>query len=198
MPSAKKMFDETMERARRLLVAHDQLKAGTRESADVVRAALVLGVSAFDAYFTAKFVNLAVPYLKNHPPGDDFLKLLEKAGLDTAAALELIQMDRPYRRVRTLIDHHLAEYTTQRFNRIDELFVCIGRPSFSEDVESRAGRKTLKASIKKAVERRHDIAHEGDLNAHGKLKKIRREWVETRLDDISLFVDACEEILPED
>jgi len=163
---------------------------------DMTRAAVVLAVAAMDAYFTGVFAERLVPYLKKQKtPPRALSALLQKAGLDTTAILELLGMERPYRRVRKLMDTYLAQHVTQRVDIINELFLAYGLKDFCKHVQSRTKRKTLLASIRNVVERRHQIVHKGDLNSHGKLQSIKASQIKTRVMHIVKFVSAADEIL---
>ena len=144
-----------------------------------------------DNYFTRKLV----PFLKRKSPSKHLVKLLADAGLDTEEALIMMGMDRPYRRIRTLIRIHLTRYTTQHFEKIDELFACIGIKDLSKHAERKTGRKQLLASIRLLVKRRHEIAHEGDLNDHGSLQAIDAKRTVKRIRDLRLFVATADEII---
>ena len=165
---------------------------------DMTRAAVVLAVAAMDAYFTGVFAERLVPYLKKKKTAPKALTgLLQKAGLDAAMTLELLGMERPYRRVRKLMDSYLAQHVTQRIEVIDELFLAYGFGDFSRHVQARAKRKTLLASIRHLVGRRHDIAHKGDLNSHGKLNDIKPSRIKMRTMHVVTFVSCADEMLQE-
>lgn len=65
-------------------------------------------------------------FLKRRRATDDLTALLFEAGLDTKAALEMLTMQRPYRRIRTLVESYLSKYTTQKQEVIDKLFLVYG------------------------------------------------------------------------
>lgn len=206
MATALETFKKTMERANNQIALYRRLskvtfvkepkKLSPQELSDVLRTGLVLGVAAFDAYFTDRFSEGLVPHLRmNIAPGRDLVDLMQKAGLDTKAALELLGMERPYRRIRTLVEHYLDCYVAQRMGVIDTLFVGFGLKGLSENAEKRTGRRQLRRSIEIAIQRRHDIVHAGDLDKHGKLKPIDDRKIERRLKDMTLFVNACESII---
>lgn len=205
---AKDAFDRTMGRAFKQIALYKRLKKvrlrripkkiAEEDLSELVRAALVLGVSAFDAYYTDKFVEKLVPFLQQVGPTDGIVKLFVKAKFDTQAALELIPKDRserPYRKLRTFIDQYLEQYVTQRFNTIDELFLAMGLKDLSKRAQKKADRKQLLRRIEIAVERRHSVVHAGDLNSHGKLREIDCDDIEKRLKDVVLFVEKCDEII---
>ncbi len=123
------------------------------------------------------------------------VNLLEKAGLDTRQCLAMLSMERPYRRVRTLVDGYLDKYVTQRFSAIDSLFLAYGLKDFSKKVQGRLRRQNVLSRIEVLVLRRHEIVHAGDLNAHGRLRRINADDAFKRIEDINRFVGAAEALL---
>jgi len=162
---------------------------------DIVRASAVLSVAALDAYITDVFTEYLVPYLKKYKTDDSLINLLSDAGLDTKEALNLLSMDRPYRRIRTLVSKHYSSYTTQRFDVIDELFLPYRLDKITENAEKMSGRKSLKNSVQKLISRRHEIVHAGDYNAHGKIKNISEKQIKTRIKDLEILVKNIDIII---
>lgn len=162
---------------------------------DMGRASIVLGVSAMDQYFTRRFCELLVPFLKNNGPTEGLIEMLGEAGFDTKEALVAIGMQRPYRRIRTLVENHLENYTTQRFEVIDRLFLSIGLKDLSVNAQKKTKRTTVISSITKLVERRHVIAHAGDVNSHGNLNPVDFKRLKKRFKDLNDFVQASEKII---
>jgi hypothetical protein len=163
---------------------------------DMTRAAVVLAVSAMDSYFTGVFAERLVPFLKNRTSAPKALsETLEAAGLDAATAIALLGMERPYRRVRKLMDAYLERHTTQRVEAIDKLFLAYGFKDFCKNVQRRTKKKQLLASVRKLVERRHEIAHKGDLNSHGRLQEINVKRIKTRILNTVCFVSCADELL---
>ena len=159
---------------------------------DMIRAAVVIGVAAFDRYFTAKFCDVLVPHLKKAPKlSNDLLVRLEKAGLNTEFALQLAVSKRPYRKIRTIVQNSLSRFTTQRSSTIDALFVSLGLIDLSKNSQKKAKRINLNKRIQKLVEIRNDIAHE----AHGNAKNITSVDIRGRLEDLKLFVTNCDVII---
>lgn len=162
---------------------------------DIGRAGVVLAVAAMDAYFTKKFEEIIIPYLKTKGATPELTALLQAAGLDVAQALELVTMARPFRWIKSLIESHLDRYTTQKFESIDSLFKSVGLPKLSEHTSRKAKRTTLKRSIELLVERRHAIVHEGDLNKYGRPSDFKWTEMAKRLADLQLFVDTADSII---
>jgi hypothetical protein len=148
-----------------------------------------------DAYFTDKFAELIVPVIKNKGAGKSLVQLLEKAGFDTRQALELLSVDRPYRRIRTLITKFLERTVTQRLDAIDELFLCLGIENFCASVAGRLGRRNLLRHIQVLVERRHKIVHDGDYNRHYRLRQIDPNAIMTYYGSLLAFVRGAEDFL---
>jgi len=162
---------------------------------DMVRGAVVLAIAALDAYVTNVFAEKLVPYLKKHRPGDQLVNLLHEAGLDTREALTLINMERPYRRIRTLISRHYAKYTTQKFDVIDSIFLPYGIKNISDNAAAKTEKQTIKTSVGKLIERRHEIAHSGDYNSHNRLKQIDEDQIEKRIKHLELLVRNMDDII---
>lgn len=196
-----KKFQKTINRCESLIDSYEELYSAnlkgedTPAPKDIVRGAVVLAVAALDAYVTDVFAEKLVAYLKTHGPNDKIISLLADAGLDTEEALQLLTMDRPYRRINTLIRHHYSNYTTQQFDVIDDIFLCYRLTDLTKNAEKKAGRKTLRTSVKKLIKRRHRIAHGGDYNQHGRLRNIDQSTIGKRIKDVDLLVEQMDEIV---
>lgn len=196
-------FEKKIERSLNLIVLQKPtesiIKASRTtsyvDSSDLLRAALVLGVAAMDSYFTDVFAERFVPYLRKKGPNKAMVSLLESAGFGTETALKIMAMERPYRHIRTLVEESLEKKVTQTTSVIDDLFLAFDLKNFTQHIEQLKNRKTLLRSIKNAVNRRHKIAHEGDINSHGKLNPITRNDVRHKLKDIVQFVSGADQIL---
>lgn len=192
-------FNSTIARAKALVALHANLtktqKAALPDPNDLLRAAVAFAVAGMDAYFTDRFSESLVKFLKNRGATPDLTKLLTQAGLDTKAALEMLTMQRPYRRIRTLIESHLSEYTTQKQHVIDELFLVYGVKNLCKNAQGLSTRKKLLTSVDGAILRRHSIVHAGDLNAHDKARPIDAKLTCRYVNNIELFVTKSEELL---
>ncbi len=133
--------------------------------------------------------------LRRKKPTKSLIDVLEAAGLTTKVALELLSMQRPYRRIRLLIENHYSTYVTQSIRKIDSLYSAVGLRSFSKNIERKARRKTLCRAVQAAVHARHRIVHGGDLNKQGRLNKISENETRRHLQQIVIFVDAAESII---
>lgn len=172
-----------------------QVNQGIPAPKDIVRAAVVLAVAALDAYSTDAFAEQLVPYLKKYKADQSLVDLLHQAGLDTKEALTLITMERPLRRIRTLINNYYSTYTTQRFDVIDQLFLPYRLKNITQNAEAKSGKKLLKRSVENLIARRHEIVHDGDYNRHGKIKDIDANQIKKRIGHLEMLVTNMDAIL---
>lgn len=162
------------------------------EVSDMGRFGIVLAVAAMDDYFTRKYAEIMIPAIKKNGINSRFTEMLESAGLDVSGALELLSMERPYRRIRTLAQDYYRNYTTQSTDKIDALFHTIGISGLSGHAQRRSNKpKALLKSVNELVSRRHKIVHAGDLTRTGKIQKIDQRVV-NRIKDIDIFVQSSE------
>lgn len=203
MPSnAHSKFIKTIRRCESLVDSYKQLQAIDQANGvavptpkDIVRGAVVLAVAALDTYVTDVFSEKLVPYLQRYKPDDELIDLLYKSGLDTKEALALLGMERPYRRIRTLIENYYGSYTTQKFDVIDEIFKPYRLANITKSAAQKSGRPSIKTSVGKLVERRHQIAHAGDYNRHGRIVDIDEQQIAKRIKHLELMVTNMDEIL---
>jgi len=206
MPTkALKKFGRTIRRCKELLRVYRSLISIKEDAGgkvrrmivpkDLIRSSVVLSVSALDAYVTDAFSEKLVPYIKRYTPDKLMIDILKEAGLDTTEALKLIKMERPYRRIRTLIEKYYARHTTQKFEVIDNLFLAYRLKNITGHAQNKVRRKTLKRSVELLIERRHKIAHEGDYNSHGKLNSINHDRIKKRIADLELLITCMDEII---
>ncbi|MGE6666710.1 HEPN domain-containing protein [Paenibacillus xylanexedens] len=202
MPSKSfEKFTKTINRCEILVDTYIDLKAISDQdeisnpTKDIVRAAVVLSVAALDAYVTDVFAEKLVPYLKRYTPDDSLIKILSDAGLNTKEALTLLKMDRPYRRIRTLIEIYYSKYTTQKFEVIDKLFLQYRLKNITENAARKSGKVLIKKSVEALIQRRHDIAHDGDYNSHGRIKDISEVVILRRINDLNILVTMMDELI---
>lgn len=163
---------------------------------DMSRVSVVLAVAAMDSYFTDIFVERLVPFIRRRGTTKQLVAFLHEAGLDTECALHLLTMKRPFRRIRRMVEAHLASITTQKTGVIDELFAIYGLKHFCNHVARFSGKgDRLLLSIKKLVLRRHKIVHDGDLNSHGQPLSTNPDEFIRRIRALVLFVSKADELL---
>lgn len=202
---AKTKFDKVLERATALCDLHERLEThgvpGDDDVAnlsldDLLRSALMLGVSGMDAYYRDKFVERLVPYTKKHGTKKVLENALEKAGVTMADILPLLGNARPHRTLRNRIADWLARKPMHDLDQIDTLFQGFGLEKLTENAAKKDGAKTINTLVKKAVQRRHDIAHYGDYHAgKNSLKSMKRKWTRQQLNRIQRLVNESEAII---
>lgn len=202
MSSAKEKFDKTIKRCENQIKIYNELKEmkainpeiSIEISQDILRGAIVLAVAAFDAYATDIFSEKFVVYIKRYKVDNSLQELLSDAGFDISFSLELINSDRPYRKIRTLIEKYYSKYTTQRLRVIDDLFLQYHIKNITSNAEKKSGRKTLLSSVEKIIARRHSIVHDGDYNEFNRIKSVNMQDLK-RIGDLKLLVDCMDEII---
>ncbi|MFQ6556331.1 HEPN domain-containing protein [Pseudomonas sp. Lb2C1-1] len=193
-------FHKTVRRCDTLVDAYTTIhglnEAGAEVPAapkDIIRGAVVLAVAALDAYVTDVFVEKLATYLKKHRPDESLVVLLLKAGLDTREALSLLTMDRPYRRIRNLVQSHYAQYTTQRFDVIDSVFLVYRLNKLTDFAAKKTGKNHIKSRVGDLIDRRHEIVHAGDYNRANRIQDIDearvKRWI-IALEDLVSAMDA--------
>jgi hypothetical protein len=175
-----------------LRVSSDGGGVSHEEQCDLIRAAVVLAVSGMDSYFTDKFSSMVVPYLRKNGSNASVVRLMSDAGLDTAKALELVTLDRPFRRIHAMVDSHLSRYTTQSVGAINELFVCFGLKQYVQNAANRTHKKSILKSVTNLIQRRHQIVHDADMNSRGKIQSIVHKKVQNQILTLSDFVESCD------
>lgn len=200
MSKAYSKFKKTICRCEDLVNTYLELNKlpssyGISPNKDIVRGAVILAVSALDAYVTDVFSEKFITYMKTKTPDKTIIDLLSAAGLDTKTALDLIKMDRPYRRIRTLIDKYYCRYTTQNFRVIDDIFKIYHLQNITANAEKMTGRTTIRDSVRILIERRHEIAHNGDYDKFGRVKDIDEKSILKRIKDLGVLVTNMDTLI---
>lgn len=184
----------------------------TSKAARSTRYAIILGVASMDAYFTKKFMQKLTGYLKRYKltrqndqgeieKHEKLVNLLHKAGIDETQYLKLLEAERPYRVIYTIVEKHLGTWTTNRFGRIDDLFKIYGITDLTAKSMNQVKTSTsiqprlCKSRIERLVDRRNLIAHSCDLNSHNQFNRLNLQQVKEGLQALEYFVIAAEDVL---
>ena len=203
MTNSKKKFDQTIARCEKLVQDYNDIKHAYEmghiefePSQDLLRAAIVLAVAAFDAYATDCFAEKFVDYVKRFGINSEIETMLTKAGFDIKFSLGILNAKRPYRRIRTLIDHYYSTYVTEELEVIDKLYKMYSLTNITKNAANRSGKdqQRILRSVQKLVKRRHSIAHDSDYNEHGKLKCVNARET-NRINDLKILVDNMDAII---
>lgn len=163
-----------------------------------VKFSIVTSVAAFDKYYTDRFIEALIPYLKKNNPTKEIAKLLEDSGVNVYETLKLINMNKPNVRIKSLVRKHLKYYITQKENKIDLLYSCYGLKKFLENSEKLTKRKTLRRNVFNLIKRRHSIVHECDIDRNGNIKEIEIKESQTiarLINNMRILVESSESLL---
>jgi len=163
---------------------------------DLLRAALVMAVSAMDAYFHAKIVRWVVTHSRN--PSSHLLK--QKITVEDF--LSALQRTKKLTALQSAIKRTLSYQSLQDPDKIAEALRLIGVSDFWDRIAKDGEDKTeLRTRLKQIVGRRHQIAHEGDLSqskkARNRSRPICQKEVVDAVDFISEVVTRAEIIINE-
>lgn len=188
-------FESTMARCHALV----ELGTNGTGNEDCLRMAMVLAVSALEWYAKDRFLESLAKHCRRVEGRFNGIlnKLLREAGIATDFWIKnaINGQARPMRTVRNRMARHLRSFAIQTAVGIDDLYLCYDIRSITAHAEKRAGLRRVRASIRRLILRRHEIAHASDYLIQGRLQAIDCNDVVLRLDRLERFVRAMEEIL---
>lgn len=199
-------FEKTNERAKKLVELHKELNPRgqpKKEYADILRSAVVLSISAMDAYFHEVIAEKIAKFVRakkgKQLPG----KLVEiiKKEVNHERLIEIMFKERPLSHIANIVRKSIADRTYQDAGKIEDILKIVG----VDDLWFQVGKK-LKTSKEKAktfihlyVHRRHDIVHRGDFGAtkrsKNKLKSITRQYANNCVTHVEKFVKAINDVI---
>jgi len=199
-------FRLTIDRAQKLVDLHRTLCSRGRpraEYADILRAAVVISVSAMDAYFHEKIPeNIArlVRAKKGKNLPGKFVDTI-KSGASHDKLIGIFFQKRPLSHIVTIVRKSMTDRTYQDPSKIEDVLKIVG----VTDVWYKVGRKLklrkekAKTYIQGYVTRRHQIVHRGDYGQTKKtknqLKPITRPYAERCVREVKRFVEAIDGII---
>jgi hypothetical protein len=201
---AKTKFGAVILRAKGLCALHRQLSSqripggsiADLDLDDLLRSALVLAVSAMDAYYRDKFLERLIPYIKTKPTVKPLEDALSKAGATMADVLGLLGNKRPRRTLRNKIAKWLLEKPMHDMDQIDALIRGFGIKNLTENSAKKGGAPTLRKKVVVAVKRRHAIVHYSDYySVKNKPKDIDHDWTAKQVDLIVRLVEQSDAII---
>lgn len=203
--TTKKRFDTAMARCQNLCSLYS-----TTRNEDLFRAAVVLGVAALDGYVVDRFMDVFVDYIKSTNMSKREIQFLEEAGFKLKDALDIIRekKERPFRHVRTIVEHAYEHNSMQDFDKIGSFYGFLGLPRIVVDsarmaakaarVKNARGKtagQRIIDDLRAMMDRRQDIAHSADYNGKNRLNKMVQKEVEKWLKYLGTFVDSMEKIM---
>ncbi len=170
-----------------------------RGLADLLRAALVLGVSALDRYVHERVVKRIVPSLRSSSLTSRQEAFQIPATLALALSADLLKaqkagkLRRPANEVRKVLQETLHKRPFQSWRELEEAFALIGITDLAQQVQSAgklANLKLFKRQLDQIVRRRNEIVHEADLVRHQRGGKVRPRPIDPSFVHASLdFLD---------
>jgi hypothetical protein len=159
----------------------------TEELAELLRAALVLGVSGLDRYIHERTIKQIVTALRSSELSrqqEDLsipATLALRLGADLLKAHKAKKLRRPANEVRKALQDTLCKRPFQSWHDLEFAFSLIGIRDMASQVQSKnklSSVKPLKAELNQIVRRRNQIVHEGDLVRHQRGGKPRRHPID--------------------
>lgn len=188
MPAPSEVFGTTMRRVEGLLLLHPQLHgiAGRprQHFSDVLRGALVLSVAALDALVLDSVVAAIPRAVRDHRLGPNVAKWVKE---EPDQFLALLAEPDPGTKLAELCRQKLGQLTFQRAAMIEGVIRDVVQRdapwSAAADILSAAGgtwdADAVKQKLDEIVERRHRIAHSGDMLPNSTATQpIQRPYVE--------------------
>lgn len=202
--NAKRKFESVIARALALCELRRQLWTSRSSRSpvrnlridDLLRSALMLGVSAMDAYYRDKFLERLIPFVKKKSATRTLEKALQDAGVSMGDVLSLLGNRRPLRSLRNKVADWLLSKPMHDLDQVDGLFVAFGLKNLTEHAAKKDGAVTIRRKVADAVARRHDIVHYGDYyGGRTSLKTLTNTWTRRRLNWISRLVSQSEDMI---
>lgn len=199
-PTAYDIFLKTIKRANNLVDTHKDGEQCCEEHLDSFRAAVVLSISALDAY-TRTLVIEKILFQLSDPAKEipEKLKLYIKGLLNQDALLEAGRKYQFREKVEKVIR---ADFETKSFQgeyKIDFYMELAGYKNIFEKVTHSANRSEsrLRADIEKYTKRRHVIAHCGDYDLtqipHTE-KDIDKEFAKHCIEIVIVFAEHLNKV----
>lgn len=199
------IFEQCIVRAKNLVSLHDSTKThggiSDEHYCDCYRAAIVLSISALDAYIRKTVVSKIRNILANSSKPltkelSDYIKLLlnQDKLLDAARKANLLDI------VENAVKDDFATKSFQGEWKITSHLALVGyKDIFSRvAVEANINETNLKAKLQKFTSRRHVIAHSGDYDLNQtphKENEIAKEYAEDCIHLVSLFASTMNSIV---
>lgn len=168
---------------------------GAHNHDDLIRAAIVLKVAAMDHYFTNKFMDMLTPFLRSNGATKDLSIIIEESGISFQEAINLLNSDKPFRKIEKKVSYKLNRFVAQNVVKIDSLFKGFGIHNLCESAQGRAKDNRLLRNVNLLIRRRHSIVHDGDLDKKGNTKIIGKSHILKKIESANIFIKNCDEIL---
>jgi len=199
-------FKLTIDRAKKLVDLHKELcpigKPKT-EYSDILRAAVVVSVSAIDGYFHEKIPE-NIPRLVRARKGRNLPgKLIDviKAGASHEKLIGIMFEEHRLSHIVSIVRNSMKDRTYQDGGKIEDAIKLLGIDDlwYNLGQKMKLSKEKAKTHVQDYVERRHQIVHRGDYGqtkkAKNTLKRISRSYAERCAGEVSRFVEAIEAVV---
>ena len=162
---------------------------------DLLRASIVMGVSAIDAYFHAKTLAYVV---RSAAKGEEMPGALSKAPITVKDFVAAKEYKRKMTVVRNALHRSLGYQSLQQPKNISGALALIGVSKFWGKIANRLSMSAddVKKELGSLIKRRNQIAHEGDLSqskkARNKPHKLTPGYVNNMLDFLDRLIQQAE------
>lgn len=173
---------------------------------DVLRASVVLGISALDRYVHERIVKRIVTALRSRGLSRHQEEFMVPATLALELSADLLKaqkggkLKRPANEVRKALQKTLHKQPFHSWREIEHAFALIGITDVAGQIQSAARLSSIKPmqrQLDHIVRRRNEIVHEGDLVRHERGGKVRCQSIDAGfvqhsldfLDDLVLKLD---------
>lgn len=163
---------------------------------DLLRASIMMGSSAMDAYFHRKIVCYIIRFAKKGKSAPRELRKQQVTVQDFAKAME---RDRVWGELRRAFDRQLGYRSFISPGKITEGLNLIGVSEFWDKTAKRISydKAKLREHVEWIASRRNKIAHEGDLSTQkrnfGKTNALEPKDAVWALDFLESFISAAEQ-----
>lgn len=168
------VFQQNIRRSRALIATHVRLHNKRGKPAmvvsDIMRASVVLTISAIDAYLHGVALHYAARAAQQKPVPPALLEMIRDWRLEASEILDLTLSADGAKKFAERVDDHFADRTLQDPSKVDQVFRILGITDIWQQVAHGMGRAKddLCRDFAAIVRRRHEIAHEADIDPKGK------------------------------
>ena len=211
--TAAELFEKNIERCNSLIALHKLAiprgrQAAHGEPADILRAAIVLGVASMDSYLHKRIVEVVEDAISRHQKISrkcaDIVANQFKQETRNYDLLSFLASQKPHKELAKLVKKSIVQLTFQNPEELSKAFDIMGVgeawTKINRTLSRGRGRSSKgrfnesKKFIREFVERRNDIVHEGDMylgrRSHSKLKPIARSYVQRMINKLHRFIKS--------
>ncbi len=198
------VFRLNVKRSLDLIDTHSQLhnKQGKPKTvvSDIMRAAVVMVVSAVDAYLHGLLSDYVERSAQLTPPPGALLELVKEWRLDAKDTLPYLLNKKGPAEFRQRVVEHFADRTLQDPSKVELVGRVLGVEGLWEQIANGLGKSEDRArkDFAAVVKRRHQIAHEADLDPAGKTatkkRRLTRQEADAAVDEINKVAEQLQTI----